>query len=176
MFSKSRGAIGAAGGFSVFPDFDTGRAALTSLLRTEKYMNLSISDAIERYAPTGENDTEGYKRKLERLTRLDMARRVENLSSEELDRVVLAIQVIEGYVVGVETPMRRVIATHSDGKRLTEFLIEGDGSYLPLAEAVRLARNGDIDAVVGRTAQGTVYLRAYPDDEAFNNFSQIVQS
>ena len=36
-FAKDHGAIGSAGGFAVFQNYETGKAALFSLLKTKKY-------------------------------------------------------------------------------------------------------------------------------------------
>ena len=56
-FAKNHGAIGKAGGFAIFPDYKTGRAALYNLLKIEKYQSLTISQVLEKYAPINSNDT-----------------------------------------------------------------------------------------------------------------------
>ncbi len=40
-FARDHRAIGTAGGFAVFPDYPTGRAALSALLHGTSYFNLS---------------------------------------------------------------------------------------------------------------------------------------
>ena len=45
-FSRDKGAIGTAAKFAVFPSVETGRAALSLLLRGSKYLNLLITKAI----------------------------------------------------------------------------------------------------------------------------------
>lgn len=49
-FAKENGSIGEVSGFAVFPDYETGRRALSRLLRGEKYRDLSIFKAVAKYA------------------------------------------------------------------------------------------------------------------------------
>ena len=101
-FAKSMGAIGTAGRFSVFPSEQVGANALAALLLTDKYKNLSIKDAISRYAPPSENDTNRYQNSIQKATGLDINRRIADLSAEELNRVVTAIRQHEGWKTGVK--------------------------------------------------------------------------
>jgi RHS repeat-associated protein len=95
--------IGSAGGFAVFKDYETGFAAIGNLLRSDSYNNLSINDAIARWAPPSENDTANYQSLLTQLTGLDNNRLISSLSADELDSVARAIQIIEGFRAGSET-------------------------------------------------------------------------
>lgn len=99
-FSRRMGAIGRAGGFAVFPDEDAGFNAILRLLMSDMYRNLSIADAISRYAPPFENDTRAYQRRIENLTGLLISRRMSELSDDELRRVATAIRKIEDWRIG----------------------------------------------------------------------------
>ena len=99
-FSQRAGAIGVAGGFAVFPDEATGMRAVKSLLLGNSYKNLTIANAISRYAPPTENNTVAYQRSIERLTGLSINRKISDLSDSELDKVVNAIRQIEGWKPG----------------------------------------------------------------------------
>lgn len=99
-FSRRAGAIGEAGGFAVFPDEQTGMQAIKKLLRGKSYNNLTIANAVSRYAPPSENNTVAYQRSLERLTGLSINRRISELSDSELDKVANAIRQIEGWKPG----------------------------------------------------------------------------
>ncbi len=101
-FSRRMGAIGTAGGFAVFPDEHTGTLALDSLLKTSKYRDLSVADAIVRYAPPHENDTAGYRADLKKLTGIDLETRMADLNSENRTKMLRAIRQIEGWRVGTE--------------------------------------------------------------------------
>lgn len=99
-FSRKMGAIGAAGGFAVFPDEQTGIAAVKQLLTTKNYANKTIAGAISRYAPPSENNTAAYQRSIEKLTGLNINRKMSELSDQELDKVANAIRHIEGWKPG----------------------------------------------------------------------------
>lgn len=99
-FTRRAGAIGQAGGFAVFPDESTGMRAISSLLQSDSYINLTIAGAISRYAPPVENDTAAYHRSIQKLTGLSINRRISDLSEAELSRVANAIRQIEGWSVG----------------------------------------------------------------------------
>lgn len=99
-FSRQAGAIGEAGGFAVFPDEQTGMQAIKRLLRGKNYNNLTIANAVSRYAPPSENNTVAYQRSLERITGMSINRRISELSDAELDKVANAIRQIEGWKPG----------------------------------------------------------------------------
>jgi hypothetical protein len=48
------------GGFAVYPDAETGFASLITLLKRKPYFEATVRDAISRYAPSTENNTEEY--------------------------------------------------------------------------------------------------------------------
>jgi len=99
-FAKDNGAIGKCGGFAVFPDEQTGRAALVALLRTDRYNKLSIARAISKYAPPHENDVSLYRRKLKKLTGLSLETKLYRLDSMAIEKVADAICMIEGWCAG----------------------------------------------------------------------------
>ena len=97
------GATGRANGFAIFPDEGTGMRAIGTLLRSEKYRDLSIGAAITKYAPPHENDTDSYIKKLCNMTGLSNNLKIRDLNDEQMTRVVNAIRIIEGWIVGTET-------------------------------------------------------------------------
>ena len=99
-WTRDMGAIGEAGGFAVFPDEETGRCAITELLKTNSYRNLTIARAVAKYAPPAENNTERYKRRLSQQTGLALNKRLRDLNSQQLERVADAIKDIEGWKAG----------------------------------------------------------------------------
>jgi len=99
-FTREKGALGKGGKFAVFPSEQTGRAALADLLRGDGYKNLSIERAIIKYAPPYENDVARYKQRLRKMTGLPLNKRLGDLNSEEMEKVVSAICVIEGWRTG----------------------------------------------------------------------------
>ena len=104
-FARRAGAIGHAGGFAVFPDEATGMNAISELLRSDKYRNLTISQAIFKYAPPHENNTASYKASLRRKTGLSINKKIFELNDEQMTRVVNAIREVEGWRVGKQISM-----------------------------------------------------------------------
>lgn len=102
-FTITQGAIGHAGGFAVFPDEETGMQAICALLQSDSYKNLTISQAIFKYAPPHENDTENYKASLRKMTELPITTKLCDLTSAQILRVAHAIRKIEGWKPGQET-------------------------------------------------------------------------
>ncbi|WP_426879100.1 integrating conjugative element protein [Glaesserella parasuis] len=103
-FAQANGAIGVGpGGFAIFPDAETGAKAIKSLMKTNSYKDRSIADAIARYAPPTENDTEKYIQIVTRNTGLDRNTRMGALSDSQLEHVVRAIRTHEGWKEGNES-------------------------------------------------------------------------
>ena len=64
-FARRYGAIGTDGRFAIFPDEATGQRARAALIfNGDKYRNLTLTQAIERYAPSSENHTTAYQRRV----------------------------------------------------------------------------------------------------------------
>jgi len=62
-FAQAHGATHAeqpAGRFAVFPDAATGFEAMRALLESRGYAGLTVSQALNRWAPPVENDTNAY--------------------------------------------------------------------------------------------------------------------
>ena len=95
------GAIGSSGGFAVFPDEETGMRAIILLLRSDKYRNLSIKDAIHKWAPAADNNNPAsYAKHVSELTGLAPERKIKSLDDKEITRVAKAIRKIEGWKQG----------------------------------------------------------------------------
>jgi len=99
-FAKRMGAIGTDGRFAVFPDYETGRKAKASLIFEGKsYRDLSLKDAISRYAPPSENDTATYQRTV--LASVGGAnRKMADYSPAERSAILDAMQRVEGFKTG----------------------------------------------------------------------------
>jgi RHS repeat-associated protein len=97
---KANGAIGAAGGFAVFPDYQTGMNALSALLQSNTYRNLTIGSFLQVYAPPNENDTARYTNFLQTQTGLAGDAVIGQLGSADFLKVLGAIQQFEGWIPG----------------------------------------------------------------------------
>ena len=104
-FARRNGAIGAAGGFAVFPDYEAGFAALIALLRAPSYQNLNLEQAINRYAPPSENDTDAYINSVEKQIGISRTTPMPKLSEIQLTALAKAIEKHEGYRAGTVRPI-----------------------------------------------------------------------
>jgi hypothetical protein len=115
---------------------------------------------------------------LKRITGLDLKRKLKDLNKDELEKLVQAIEVIEGkFVPGKETTTpakKKKVSSIKRNKKGTiiSYQIEGLG-WIPKDRAIQLAREGRIDAVVAHSRTGSVYLRARPDSTIVNNLDHL---
>jgi len=100
-FSENAEAIGDDGSFAIFPDEQTGTAAIIALLKTSKYINLTLRDAVFRYAPPEENKSEEYAAALSARTGIDLGTPLSTLKADEFRKVARRIQEIEGWIPGL---------------------------------------------------------------------------
>ncbi len=173
-FAKNHGAIGTAGGFAIFPNYETGKAALFSLLKTKEYQSLTIDKVVERYAPKSSNDTRRYKVLVQKFTGLDLNRKLSTLSDDELERLAKAIERIEGQDPGKiidsqESEKKKISAVRKNKKGVINKYYVAEFGWLSKSEAIELASQGKIDAVVATSRSGNAYLRTRPDQTALNN-------
>jgi hypothetical protein len=102
-FARSKGAIGSDGRFAVFPDYQSGRAAKESLIfEGGRYKDLSLKDAISRYAPPSENNTNAYQNSV--LASVGgQNKRMADFTAAERTAILDSMQRVEGYRVGSVT-------------------------------------------------------------------------
>jgi hypothetical protein len=175
--SKRNGAIGIAGGFAVFPDYETGHNALLDCLRTT-YANADIPRLIRDYAPKHENKTELYARFLRRRTGVKDDRKVRDFTPDQFERLWKAIEDMEGKKnnTGKIAPFsakRRITAVQKNKKgTITSYYIDGIG-WVSKEEGINLATRGEVDAVVAISSAGNPFLRTRQDRDASNNLENM---
>lgn len=96
-------AIGTDGTFAVFPNFESGINAVKRLLRSNSYNNLTIAATINKYAPPLENNTAAYQRSIEKRTGFSLNTKMSDLTDAQLDILINAIHIHEGYKEGTIT-------------------------------------------------------------------------
>ena len=102
-FAFKHGAVGTNGRWAVFPDEETGFKAAISLLKTKSYVNLSIYQAIHKWAPSADgNNPVKYAQKVSKLTGLPINATLRDLSDADLGSVARAIQTVEYWNPGVK--------------------------------------------------------------------------
>lgn len=167
-WTMGHGAIGKASGFAVFPDYETGRKAIFALLKRDDFYSLPIWDAIPHYAPANENDVTWYRNLVTDVTKLDLKRKVRDLSSKELENLVNAIERAEGNfkpgkIIKEASTKNKITEVRKNKKgTITQYYVEEFG-WLKKAAAINLASQGKIDAVVATSRSGNLYLRTRAD-------------
>jgi hypothetical protein len=99
-FADSHGAIGSDGRFAIFPDAQTGMQALQSLLSSDNYEGLTIEEAMERYAPPTENDTDAYTSFIADNVGVEASTPMSDLTAAQLASFAGAIETFEGGAPG----------------------------------------------------------------------------
>lgn len=99
-FARRYGAIGTDGRFAIFPDEATGQRARSALIfNGDKYRNLTLTQAIERYAPSSENHTTAYQRRV--LAAVGGANLpMHKYSPAQQQAILRTMQDVEGWKVG----------------------------------------------------------------------------
>jgi RHS repeat-associated protein len=99
-YANSVGSIGSAHGFAVFSSYQAGLLALNVRLRTGDWPQLTIAQAISRYAPPTENNTAAYIAAVTEAVGRPASTRLGQLNDTEMRSVVRAILRHEGYRPG----------------------------------------------------------------------------
>jgi hypothetical protein len=87
--------------FLIFPDWDTGLAAIAQLLRGPGYVNLSLVDAFKKYAPASDgNDPVQYANDVASALGVDPSITIDELDDDQMGVVQEKIMEIEGAVAG----------------------------------------------------------------------------
>jgi len=99
--AKSNGAIGTDGRFAIFPTMEAGAKAQEKLLfEGNGYKNLSIAQAISRYAPPNENNTKGYISSVAQAVGVDPNTPLSSLNAEQRKAMLAAMHKVEGFKQG----------------------------------------------------------------------------
>ncbi|WP_272694389.1 hypothetical protein [Providencia sp. PROV036] len=100
-YARRHGAIGTDGRFAIFPNAETGRNAKRNLLfNTSSYKDLTLLDAIKRYAPKGENKPAQYYKAVKNAVGSD--KKMGEYSSSEQEIILEAFKRVEGWEAGKE--------------------------------------------------------------------------
>jgi peptidoglycan hydrolase-like protein with peptidoglycan-binding domain len=99
-FARSRGAVGTDGRFAVFPTLEAGMKAKEDLVFGRNYVNLSIRNAIAKYAPETENDVNMYVGQIVSATGASQDTILKDLSSGQRKAMLDAITKVEGFKPG----------------------------------------------------------------------------
>jgi hypothetical protein len=160
---KDRRSIGTAGDganeYAIFPDYETGHEALVVMLRGSVYTPLTLRAAMKRYDSTNPS----YIDEIVKITKFDPERTIKSLSDKEFEMFWRAIEKVEKWEVGEEDFIEKWIISgvHKKHNVITEYLINsGNGSsWFAKQDAIKMAIEGRLHAIVVHLKKGTIYLR-----------------
>jgi hypothetical protein len=96
-WALGHGAIGQDdNGYAIFPDPSAGKTALNQLLTTPKYQNMSLQQAMSKYAPPSENPTDTYVAFLTKQTGLSPTTPLSDFTPAQMSNFQKWITVFEG--------------------------------------------------------------------------------
>ena len=111
QWARSYGAIGTDGRFAVFPTLDVGMQAKEGLVFGKNYINLSIRDAIEKYAPSIENNTNMYVSQITNATGANANTILRDLNPQQRKAMLDTITKVEGFKPGQEIALSSTSGT-----------------------------------------------------------------
>jgi len=131
-YAKSKDAVGTDGRFAVFPTLEDGMEAKRDLIFGNRYIDLSIAQAISKYAPPHENDTNMYIRQIMEATGANSQTLLKELSGSQRESMLSAINRVEGFKPGkiIEGSMGGIASGPKSGYPA---LLHGREAIVPLA-------------------------------------------
>jgi len=102
-FAIEHGAIGNANRWAIFPNYQTGYNAASSLLNSNRYSRLTVNEAIGKWAPDNENDTAAYQRFIKSKTGINPNSIMRSLTPQQRSSLLEAIIQYEHYEPGTIT-------------------------------------------------------------------------
>lgn len=100
-FAKSLGAVGSDGRFAVFPSYEAGRQAKERLIfASPSYRDLTLEQAISRYAPPNENNTRSYINQVAAAAGVPASTPMNQIPSTVRGNILNAMERVEGFKPG----------------------------------------------------------------------------
>jgi hypothetical protein len=176
-FAKRMGAVGTDGRFAVFSDMQSGMKAKEELLfgSRSKYVNLSIADAISRYAPPVENNTDAYIKAVTAATTATQDTTLNSLNATQRSAFLEAISRQEGLRPGdvLQAADGGILKSQPGGTLVNAAEVGVNEAFVPLPKGkkipVEFGRNteklfNDISNVLRGPATSTISQgQTYPD-------------
>jgi YD repeat-containing protein len=95
-YANSQGAIGDDGRFAVFASRLTGTRAQTGLIFGKNYANLTLGQAIAKYAPSFENNSAAYAAAVAAAAGVSLDTKMKDIPESKRAAVVAGMQAVEG--------------------------------------------------------------------------------
>jgi hypothetical protein len=157
-FSASMGAIGTDGRFAVFPTLEMGTRAKEELLfgARSKYAGLSISDALNRYAPPNENDTAAYIDSVTRAIGVSPDTKLNLLNSSQRQAMLASISKVEGFRPGevLQAATGGIVSARRGGTKLIAGEAGMNEAFVPLPDGKTIPVTVNFAEVLSKSGSG----------------------
>ncbi|TGR84606.1 hypothetical protein EN866_32895 [Mesorhizobium sp. M2D.F.Ca.ET.223.01.1.1] len=111
-YANSYGAIGTDGRFAVFGSRMTGARAQAGLVFGKNYANLTLREAIAKYAPSFENNSAAYAAAVAAAAGVSLDTKMKDIPKEKQAAVVAGMQAVEGNTqANVYDPQGNLVGT-----------------------------------------------------------------
>ena len=159
-FASRNGAIGVANQMAIFPDIETGRNALIKLLKGPSYCDLRLEQLSDKY---DEENKEEHRRMLQSISKLDLKKKIKDLTPEEFEKLRITMERIEGWRVGREDFIEKwyITGVHKKRGMIQEYFVKqgSQGNWISKEEAIKLTLEGRLHATIVHLKNGANYLR-----------------
>ena len=100
-FAQRYGAIGTDGRFAIFPTYEHGRRAKEALLfESQGYAGMNVAQAISRYAPPNENNTQNYIATVAAAAGVSPSTPLSQLTAQQRTAMLASMEKVEGFRSG----------------------------------------------------------------------------
>lgn len=154
---------------AVFPDYESGHAALLDVLKIT-YKNYSIDTMMEKFAPRSENPTQKYINFLYKLTGVTSGKKIKDFTSSEFQKLWKGIEKMEASKEGSVVEVYQISSKQYASILAYDILVRinhkgviysyciGDG-WISKTQCVDFARKGLVDLEICISHLGNTYLR-----------------
>lgn len=168
--------------FAIFPDYETGKKAFAALLKTERYLDITLNQFPRIYTGILKDDLPDtkevieYRKNLRIISKFDMERKIRSFKGKEYEELLDAIQRCEGWYPGdekFEPAPEKVIGVRFIKRKAAEFLVQSvDGvkKWIALTQAIALAEAKKLKVVVVHSRHG-IFLRSFPHRIKFHDMT-----
>jgi hypothetical protein len=155
-FAKSLGAIGTDGRFAIFATYEAGRDAKQKLLFEGKnYKNKTISEAINRYAPPTENNTQAYINSVISSIGVSANTPLSSLNEDQRRVMLDAMEKVEGFKQGDIQVIQEAFKQLPGTAPIDQTASTDETGIIPLEQ-------GETAAVAPQTQSFDQILQQYP--------------
>jgi hypothetical protein len=158
---------------AVFPDYESGHAALIDVLKIT-YKNYSIDTMMEEFAPRSENPTQKYIKFLYRVTGVTPGKKIKNFTVSEFQKLWKGIEMMEASKEGSIVEVYQISSVRVNHKGIIYSYCISDG-WISIEQCIDFARKGLVDLEICISYLGNTNLRAPASSVFQEKLSELIE-